>query len=99
MRPIELKSKISINLSSHKGYSLDPFINPEIKEKKRIPKTYFSRVIQEKAGITESQIRHWTVSGVLKPFKYASGTGKMHVYDHQNLIEAKICKELNYYTI
>jgi hypothetical protein len=23
----------------------------------------------------------------------------MHVYDHQNLIEAKICKELNYYTI
>jgi len=99
MMPIELKSKITIVHAITKGDKLDSFINPEITEKKLIPKTYFSRVIQKKAGITEAQIRHWTVSGVLKPYKFASGTGKMHVYDHQNLIEAKICKELNYYSI
>ncbi|HPD57609.1 MAG TPA: hypothetical protein PKW17_10255 [Smithellaceae bacterium] len=99
MRPIALKSIITIVHAITKGYDLDSFINPAITEKKRIPKTYFSQVIQKRAGITAAQIRHWTVSGVLEPYKLASGTGKMHVYDHQNLIEAKICKELNYYSI
>jgi len=99
MRPIALKSIIKIVHAITKGYDLDSFINPAITEKKRIPKTYFSQVIQKRAGITAAQIRHWTVSGVLEPYKLASGTGKMHVYDHQNLIEAKICKELNYYSI
>jgi|GEM_PF-2513495 len=62
-------------------------------------KTYYSKAIQKMAGISEIQIKHWTQTGVIIPFKDVRGTGRMRVYDHQNLIEAMICRELNQYSI
>jgi len=66
---------------------------------KKVNKTYYSKQIQKQADITENQIKHWTLTGVLLPYKAVRGTGKMHLYDHQNLIEAMICREFHKYSI
>jgi len=62
-------------------------------------KLYHSKMIQQKARISSSQIIHWTRTGVIIPFQTVRGTGRMHVYDHQNLLEAMICRELSQYSI
>lgn len=65
----------------------------------KVTKKYHSKTIQEKARISAIQISHWTKTGVIIPAIVAKGTGKMHVYDHQNLIEAMLCRELSEYSI
>lgn len=62
-------------------------------------RTYHSQAIQKKARVSAIQIGHWTKTGIIIPVKTAKGTGKMHVYGHQNLIEAMICRELSQYSI
>lgn len=62
-------------------------------------RTYQSKDIQKIARITDNQLKHWTMVGVITPHKTVRGTGKSHVYDHQNLIEVMICRELSEYSI
>lgn len=45
--------------------------------------------------MTQTQIVRWTELGIIIPERDARGRGKTRTYNHQNLIEAVICKELN----
>lgn len=67
--------------------------------KKKKPKFYHSKEIQQKAKVLPMQIKHWTNSGVIIPHEIVRGTGRAHSYSHQNLLEATICRELNHFSM
>lgn len=83
--------------SSNEDYESFKTIEDRVKE--QTINTYFSKDIQRKAGVSENEIKHWTMTGAIEPYKPVQGTGKMHIYDHQNLIETMICRELKKYSI
>jgi hypothetical protein len=90
---------LSIEKTFASQEDLESFKTIEDRVKGKTVKTYSSKEIQKKAHVTASQIKHWTMTGVIEPYKSVQGTGKMHTYDHQNLIEAMICRELSKYSI
>jgi len=57
--------------------------------------TYRSKDIQEKLNVSKIQISHWTNMGCIKPFRADWRRGGSHEFNHRNLVEAAICKELS----
>ncbi len=99
MRTIKLTDTIEITGFPESKEDLKYYL-PDIKAiDQRVTKKYHSKAIQKKARVSAIQISHWTKTGVIIPAIAVKGTGKMHVYDHQNLIEAMICRELSQYSI
>ena len=90
---------INIDLIFHNREDYDSFTSMEEAAKQKPLNLYFSKELQKQAGVTDNQIKHWTMTGVIVPHKSVQGTGKMHTYDHQNLIEAMICRELQKYSM
>jgi len=99
MRTIKLTDIIDVDNFVEDEEEIKLYL-PNIKAiNKRATKKYQSKEIQEKAQVSAIQISHWTRTGAIIPAVPVRGTGKMHVYDHQNLIEAMICRELSQYSI
>jgi ribosomal protein S26 len=83
---------LNVSVFSPNAYNI--ILNAERERKTRSFKTYQSKDIQAKADISKIQLIHWTQLGAIIPFDDAQGRGKVRVYNHQNLIEAMICREL-----
>jgi len=57
--------------------------------------TYKSKDIQKRLGVSKIQLSHWINMGAIEPYKTDHRRGGSHEFNHQNLIEAAICKELS----
>ena len=99
MRVLNNDKTISIEKTFTSKEDFESFKTIEDSVKEKTVKTYSSKEIQKKANVKVSQIKHWTMAGVIEPYIAVQGTGKMHIYDHQNLMEAMICRELGKYSI
>lgn len=96
---VDISIKVNIKCSAEIEDNIKYFL-PDINIMDQRPiKKYHSKAIQKKARVSAIQISHWTKTGVIVPATAVKGTGKMHVFDHQNLIEAMICRELSQYSI
>lgn len=99
MGTIKLTEIIDVNFSAKSEEDVKNYLPESNTIDQRHTKTHYSKAIQEKARVSAIQISHWTNTGVIIPATAVKGTGKMHVYDHQNLIEAMICRELSQFSI
>lgn len=99
MRPLKITNIIEIGYSPKSVADIKHYLPDSCIQDQRSAKTYYSKAIREKANISAIQISHWTKMRIIQPVKVAKGTGKMHLYSHQNLIEAMICRELSQYSI
>lgn len=60
-------------------------------------KTYHSKDIQRLARVTKMQLGHWVNVGAIIPLKDDPRRGGVRIFSQQNLVEAMICRELNYW--
>lgn len=91
--------RIQIVAHINRDEDVKAFTEAKNLSKGKIIKVYHSGDLQQKAGVSENQIKRWTMTGIINPYKPVKGTGRMHVYDHQNLIEAMICRDLSQYSM
>lgn len=100
MKIIKLTNTIGISYTAASEEEFDKYKMIDINAiDQRVINTYHSKTIQKKAKVSAIQIGHWTRTTVIVPATAVKGTGKMHIYDHKNLIEAMICRELSQFSI